>query len=252
MKLTILGSGTCVPSKRRAPSGYLLNSGKDKILLDGGSGTLRQLAKAGTNYSSIETLMYTHFHVDHTAELLPLLFARKNDPSPLISEKLNIYGPEGMLEYILRLDQFAGSWVYKDDDSITDKELKANDEINLGGCTVSCHSTYHQSNSIGYRFISDNGKIFSYTGDTDAGNRLVPLLRNADIAVAECSFPDSSKIKGHMTPSEVAQIAESANVKKLVITHMYPEMDTIDAVPIIQNYFKGIIEIAEDLNEYEI
>jgi len=252
MKLTILGSGSCVPSKRRAPSGYLLESGTDKILLDGGSGTLRQIAKAGINYSSIQTVMYTHFHVDHTAELLPLLFARKHDPSQLRSKKLNIYGPEGMLEHIIRLDGFAGSWVYKDNDSITIKELKVNDEVMLGGCTVSCHSTYHQPESLGYRFRSDNGKIFSYTGDTDRGERLIPLLQDADIAVAECSFPDSSKARGHLTPSEIAQIAENADVKKLLLTHMYPEMDSVDPIPIIKKYFNGIVELAEDLKEYQI
>ena len=252
MKLIILGSGSCVPSKRRAPSGYLLESGDDKILLDGGSGTLQQIAKAGINSSSIQTVMYTHFHVDHTAELLPLLFARKHDPSPLLSKKLNIYGPEGMLEHIIRLDGFAGSWVYKDNDSITIKELKANDEIVFGSCKIACHSTYHQTNSIGYRFTSDNGEIFSYTGDTGRGDRLLPLLQDADIAVAECSFPDSSKVKGHMTPIEIAQIAESANVKKLLLTHLYPEMDSIDPISVINEYFKGIVELAEDLNEYQI
>ena len=252
MKLTILGSGTCVPSKRRAPSGYLLESGKEIILLDGGSGTLRQIATAGINYRSIATLMYTHFHVDHTAELLPLLFARKHDPAPIKSEKLSIYGPEGMLEYILRLDQFAGSWVYNNNDSITVKELKANEEIILGDCTVSCHSTYHQSNSIGYRFVADNGKIFSYTGDTDAGDRLLPLLQNADIALAECSFPDNSKITGHLTPSELARIAQSARVKKLLLTHLYPVMDSVEPIQIIQSLFNGNVEITEDLNEYEV
>jgi len=252
MKLTILGSGSCVPSKRRAPSGYLLESGKEILLLDGGSGTLRQIATTGINYGSISTIMYTHFHVDHTAELLPLLFARKHDPSSVISKTLNIYGPEGMLDHILRLDQFAGSWVYHNNDSITVKELKANDEIVLGDCIISCHSTYHQSNSIGYRFVADNGKIFSYTGDTDAGDRLLPLLQDADIALAECSFPDSSKITGHLTPSELARIAQSAKVKKLLLTHLYPVMDSIEPIPIIQGLFEGDVEITEDFNEYEV
>lgn len=252
MKLTILGSGTCVPSKRRAPSGYLLDTGMENILLDGGSGTLSQIAKTGINYSSIATIMYTHFHVDHTAELLPLLFARKNDPSPSTADKLTIYGPEGMLEYMLRLDQFAGSWVYTDNDKITVKEMKANDEVVLGDCTISCHSTYHQANSIGYRFVQNSGKIISYTGDTDTGDRLLPLLQNADIALVECSFPDNSKIKGHLTPSELAGIAKSANVKRLLLTHLYPVMDTIDPLPIIKEIYKGNVDITEDLNEYEV
>ncbi len=251
MKLTILGSGTCVPSIRRAPSGYLLQTEDKTILFDGGSGTLGRIAKTGVIYSSIDTVIYTHFHVDHTAELLPLLFARKYDPSPLISESLNIYGPEGMLDHMRGLETFAGSWVY-DKNYISVTELKPSDNIKLGGCTVGCHSTYHQPNSLGYRVESVDGKVFSYTGDTDEGERLIPLLDNADIAVAECSFPDRLKTRGHLTPSEIGRIAQKANIKKLIITHLYPEMDKIDPIPIMKLSFNGEIEIAEDLKEYQI
>jgi len=53
MILTILGSGTCVPSlKRNSPSNYLKIDDK-QILIDCGSGTLLQLEKANLSYKEI-------------------------------------------------------------------------------------------------------------------------------------------------------------------------------------------------------
>lgn len=54
MELTILGSGTCIPSlKRRAPA-YLLKIGKKNILIDSGSGTIYQLEKIKLDFFNLD------------------------------------------------------------------------------------------------------------------------------------------------------------------------------------------------------
>ena len=126
----ILGSGTCVPSVKRAPSGYLMNLDDVYYLFDGGSGTLRQIAALNIDYKLIQTIFYTHLHVDHTAELLPFLFARKYDPSSSKQKALNIYGPIGILDHIHKLEKLAGKWVYSDN-NISVTELTAGSELNL-------------------------------------------------------------------------------------------------------------------------
>ena len=246
----ILGSGTCVPSVKRAPSGYLMNLDDVYYLFDGGSGTLRQIAAINVDYSLIDTIFYTHLHVDHTAELLPLLFARKHDPSATEQKKLNIYGPTGILDHIHYLDKLAGEWVYTANNNISVTELTAGSELKLPGGKVEAYGTYHQANSIGYRISCDDGRVLCYTGDTDEGEGLIEFLQNASLAIAECSFPDHNKTKGHLTPTELGIIAAKAGVKRLVLTHLYPEMDNIDAVSIIKEHFTGSVELGEDLTEY--
>src|SRR5436309_10942381 len=69
MELIVLGSGTAAPSLRRAPPGYLLRIGADRVVLDTGPGTLRRLLEAGVTHDQVTHLFYTHNHLDHTGEL---------------------------------------------------------------------------------------------------------------------------------------------------------------------------------------
>ncbi|MDD3156263.1 MAG: MBL fold metallo-hydrolase [Candidatus Pacebacteria bacterium] len=73
MKLTIIGSGTCVPTvKRGSPANYL-QIGKKKILVDCGPGTVRQIVNAKIDYRTIDMVFLTHFHNDHVSDLVALI-----------------------------------------------------------------------------------------------------------------------------------------------------------------------------------
>lgn len=248
----ILGSGTCVPHRSRSQSGYLINLNGNYTLFDSGSGTLNRIASVGVDYKTIENVFYTHLHVDHITDLLPLLFTRKYDPLNKEPADLNIYGPIGIIDYLKKIETIGGSWVYSQNSSINVIELKPGMEIDIRGGKVVPHATYHQPNSLGYRIETAEGYLFSYTGDTEAGESLLGLLENADLAISECSFPDDNRKKGHFTPTTLSLIAEKAAVKKLLLTHLYPEMDDIDVLSLIKQEFSGAVEIGEDLKEYII
>jgi ribonuclease BN (tRNA processing enzyme) len=65
--------------------------------------------------------------------------------------------------------------------------------------------------------------------------------------VSECAAPESAKIPGHLTPSEAGRIAAMAGVKKLVLTHFYPECDRNDMITPCGKEFDGPIILAEDM-----
>jgi len=48
-----------------------------KLLFDSGPGTMRRLLRTKTTIFDIDYIFYSHFHPDHTAELVPFLFATK-------------------------------------------------------------------------------------------------------------------------------------------------------------------------------
>ncbi|MBI5183158.1 MAG: ribonuclease Z, partial [Nitrospinae bacterium] len=75
MDLIIIGSGTCVPSKRRGSPGLVIKTGRKILLFDSGSGTLGRLIQIGISYRDIDYIFYSHIHPDHVADLVPFLFA---------------------------------------------------------------------------------------------------------------------------------------------------------------------------------
>ena len=51
--ITVLGSGTCVPSLTRGSCSVLVETGGRKWLIDSGAGTLRRLLEAGTTITEL-------------------------------------------------------------------------------------------------------------------------------------------------------------------------------------------------------
>ena len=92
MKVTILGSGTCVPRLSRSASSMLVETGKAKILVDLGPGTMRRLLEYGLTIFDLTHIFLTHFHPDHTSELVPLLFATKYPDGAARTRQLTIAG----------------------------------------------------------------------------------------------------------------------------------------------------------------
>ena len=101
----------------------------------------------------------------------------------------------------------------------------------------------HTKNSVSYR-IEHNNKSIIYSGDTDYSNEIIKISKNADLLILECSFP--YKAEGHLTPSLCGKIAAKANVKKLVLTHFYPECDKVDIKKQCGKEFNGKIVLAKD------
>lgn len=248
MKLTILGSGTCVPAiKRGSPANYL-EIGKMKILVDCGPGTLRQLKKAKLDYKDLDAVFLTHFHPDHILDLYmfiqvlnwPWGFNRKKD--------LVLVGPVGFKKfYESYLKPVAGSPrlnTYK----IKIKEIKK--KLNFKNFTVECVKTIHSNSSIAYKFTEKN-KSLVISGDCDYDDKLATFSNNTDVLILECSYPDNMKGDGHLIPKECGLIAQKAKVKKLILTHFYPVSSEKIRLNQTKKIFKNTI-LAEDFMKIKI
>jgi ribonuclease BN (tRNA processing enzyme) len=248
VKLTVLGSGTCVPSLNRNAPGYLLEAGGFMSLVDCGSGTLLQLEKAGSSYREIDAVFITHRHPDHFADLIPLIQALLATPGFRREKVLSIIAPEGFIEYydmtVRSLLSVAGL------DFIRIVEVHGKYEI--GPFHVLTAKTVHSEDSIAYRF-EHNGKAVVFTGDADHDQGIIELSKGADLLIADCSFPDEMKVSGHLCSKECGMIAEAAGVKKLVLSHIYPaDSPDIERVAESSAAYGGEIILAEDLMELEI
>ena len=77
--------------------------------------------------------------------------------------------------------------------------------------------------------IKAQGKTIVYTGDISFSSKknLVGFAKNADLLICESSLlqEQSEKAKSHLTAFQAGEIAKEANVKQLLITHFWPEID---------------------------
>jgi ribonuclease BN (tRNA processing enzyme) len=244
--ITILGSGTCVPSLHRSACSILLEIDTDKILLDSGNGTTRRLLEAGISINQLSHIFYSHFHPDHISEFVSILFALKY--SGLQRNKpLNITAGNGFLGFYDRLKVVFGHWIELDSLILDEMSTFTPDHRQFNAFDVNSIPTNHNPESLSYRFTSRDGASVVYTGDTDECPQLVQISKNADLLICESAMPDGHKVDGHLTPSLAGQIASDAKVSQLVLTHLYPECDTVNIEKQCRKTYSGPLWLAQDL-----
>lgn len=247
MKIVLLGTGFAVPSKERVQSGVLIETEEHRILIDCGSGTLGNLAKAGYAPTDITHVFFTHHHLDHDMDFLPLLKARMI----LGNVGMKAYGPEGTKKWAGAL---LGAYPYLEGRfELEIKELGDGDALDIGNDGIACASVSHPNDGVAYRI--ESGASVVYSGDTEpcAGVRTL-IGDGADLLIHECSVPDSLAVEGHTTPSSLGEFLEGAQVGTLVLTHLSPEIAGAEeeVIETIKRYFSGEVIIGEDLLSLEV
>lgn len=226
----------------------LVETGDNKLLLDAGPGTMRRLLEAGTGIHDITHLFFSHFHPDHTGELATFLFANKYPDLDRRKKPLIILGGKGFYAFFENLKKVYGDWIRLPAGLVSVMELgnRSFDRCGFEDFSVESAPVEHNDESIAYR-ITSKGKSVVYSGDTDYSENLVTLAENTDLFICESAFPDALKSGNHLTPSLAGKIASLANVRHLVLTHLYPECDDADIERECRSAFTGTLSIAEDL-----
>ncbi len=249
MKITFLGTGSILPTRKRFSSGILVDVG-EKLLFDCGPGTMQKLVQAGHDVNEIKHLFITHFHFDHIADYFPILLSRgiakKNEDVPI----LNVYGPKGIDEITEKIFELPQMQYMKELGYKEYTEINEMNKVEIGRCKVSCVPAVHP-NAVAYKIAAE--KTVVYTGDTEPSDAIISFAKNADLLIHECSYPEGH-VDGHTTADELGEVAEKAAVKKLVLNHLYPVCTgkEDDMISKIKERFDGEILVPEDLMMIEV
>ncbi len=254
LTVTILGSGTCVPSLQRSACAALVRVGRARVLVDSGPGTLRRLLEADTRIFDLTHICYTHLHPDHTGELVPLIFATKYPDIQQRKTPLTICAGAGFGRFFRGLRQIYGNWIELPPGMLHVVELDNTgaDQIRFEEFTINTLPVEHNPESLAFRISDRRGKSVVFSGDTDYSDNLAVLAEGADLLICESALPDDQKVSGHLTPSLAGRIATQAGVGKLVLTHFYPECEQADIREQCRKTYSGPLMLAEDLMEFEL
>jgi ribonuclease Z len=149
--LTFLGTSASVPSAERNHPGLLIEAGSDRILLDCGEGTQRQLLRSAAGFRRLDRLLLTHGHFDHVLGIPGLLSTLRLQQS---GHAMTVYGGEGTLEVVARM--LAGFWGEgRAPVPLKFVPLSEGRIIDAGDFTIECFRVCHRdTDSFGFSFES--------------------------------------------------------------------------------------------------
>ncbi|MFC4599847.1 MBL fold metallo-hydrolase [Cohnella hongkongensis] len=236
MNITVIGCWGAYPEKNEATSGYLVECGGSRILLDCGSGVLSRL-QSHCPLEELDAVVLTHTHADHIADVYSLEFAilvlmqigKRSVP-------LDVYVNEAEI----------GSLAFEYPDCIRVRPVRAGGETRIGDVSLAFSETVHEIPCLAVRLTSPDGKALVYSGDSGYCQALIELSRSADVLIIESSFYEAQagRMKGHLTAGEAGRIAALAGAGQTVLTHLphYGELDQLVAEA--SRHYKGPIRLA--------
>lgn len=213
MELTVLGMNGPFPAANGATSGYLMRGEKTRVVMDMGSGTLGRLT-ALMPPEKLDALLLSHWHFDHCSDVLPLLFRLQ----ACAAKPLDVYAPVDESSMVRKVVQQNSAFCLHD--------VQKDDKVQIGEFSVRVFAARHPVPGVMYR-VTDGEKTLCYTGDTNTVEGLTDFAQDADLLLADGLFPTEMWQEGlpHLSAAQTAELARDARVKKLVITHLNPNID---------------------------
>lgn len=213
MRLTILGMNGPFPAPGGATSGYCLAAGEANLCFDLGSGCLSRLT-ALTPPEKLTALLLSHWHYDHSADVLPLIYRLE----ACAAEPLHIYAPVDENSLVRQAVKACGKIVLHD--------ITPGESFTVGEVQVEAFEARHPVPAVMYR-LTHAGRTLCYTGDTNTVEGLVDFAHDADFLLADGLFTEVAWAEGkpHLSAALAAQLAKDAKVGKFVITHLNPAID---------------------------
>ncbi|HUP58777.1 MAG TPA: ribonuclease Z [Bdellovibrionota bacterium] len=229
-----LGTSSGTPTRERGVSALLLKMDSRCLLLDCGDGTQQRAIQAGMNIHALDAIFITHLHGDHVYGLPALLSTLSLQGR---TQPLALHGPHGLAELlrtVLRVSQVHLTF------PLRIREIQPGLVWNTENLKVSCAMLDHRIQAFGYRFDALRGgarRSVTYCTDTRPCESSVHLARGSDLLIHEATYlhelADKARERGHSTARQAAEIAKSAEVSWLMLTHFSPRYR--DLGPLLQD-----------------
>lgn len=269
LDLVVLGSGG-PRSAGRAASSYLVSAGGvPRVLIDAGSGSFARLGETGLDAATIDTVLFTHLHIDHAADLPGIVKSRDLwGKGPV---RFRIVGPAGRQpypstsEFVDRLFGSEGAFAYlpsfRNELQIDTKDLPVSlddaprQALALdGGVTISSVAVDHGDvPAVAYRIQRGRASIVVSGDLASKRTKIVDLARGADILVYDAAVLDPpgsppNLYELHTPPKRIGEVARAAGVRTLILSHIPPAVEPRkgEVLASVRRAFEGDVRFARD------
>ncbi|MBL0899979.1 MAG: MBL fold metallo-hydrolase [Reyranella sp.] len=225
MRLQFLGSGDAFGSGGRFNTCFHLERRQHgNVLVDCGASSMVAIRKWGVDPNAVSTVLVSHLHGDHFAGLPFFLL-----DAQLVSRRtapLLLAGPPGFEERLTVVMEamFTGSTEAPRKFALEIRELVLHERVELNGLAVTPYLMKHFSGAPSYALrIETEGKVLTYSGDTEWVDELIPAGRDADLFICEAYFFDKV-MKYHIDYTTLAKRLPEIAPRRTIVTHMSAEL----------------------------
>ena len=218
------GSGDSFGSGGRFQTCIVVDGPGVRFAIDFGASSLIALAQQGIHPNSLDAILLTHLHGDHCGGVPFLLIdamlaSRRGRP-------LIVAGPAGTIAHLAALREllFPGSAVMVPKFPLDYRELTVGVPNRLLDLVVTPRPARHtaQTNPTALR-VEVGDRVIAYTGDTEWTDEVARVAEGADLLIAECYYYDKP-VKWHLNYPEIARHVRGSGARRVILTHMSPEM----------------------------
>ncbi|MBL8960667.1 MAG: ribonuclease Z [Gemmatimonadetes bacterium] len=246
MRLTTIGTGTAAPHPHRVQSGTLVEAGNLRVLVDCGSGVLWRMAQLGLDWGGITHVVLTHFHADHTADLVAFLTAWRYGQLPPRTEPVTVIGPVGTAAFVDRIAAAFAPGLAGFVPGFQVLDRVPHDPLVLpGDVSLECCPVPHTPESVAWS-LTHGGRRITCSGDQGPSDHFADWAAGSDLLLLECSLPAALDVPIHLTPDLCAEVAARANPGTLWLNHFYPPVEPLDIEGIIGARWSGSVTRATD------
>ena len=238
LRVTLLGTGSPIPSTERFGFSVLVQAGENNYVVDAGRGAIVRLIQAGVEAGQVDGLFLTHFHSDHVISIDDLWMTGYVPAFGGREGAFDVYGPEGVTNIV---DNLREAFQNDVDVRVADKELERDTTgieaheftedgviFDEDGLKVTMFDVQHDPADViqpakGYR-IDYEGKSVVISGDTIPNENVATYGKDADLLIHEvAAFQDRNVlpqvISHHTTPEQAGEIFAQAQPKVAVYSH---------------------------------
>ena len=284
LELVLLGTSSPIHTPHRFGPSQVITDGRTRIMVDTGWGSTLRLYQAAMPPQSIDAIFITHLHSDHTTDLADFLVMRWVGG---VRGPIQIYGPAGTSLMVkgfqeamaadtkYRLDHH-GEKLWSGGLSADITEFEAGEEpmvvAEIGGIVVKAFEVDHRPVKPAYGFrLEKGGHSIVISGDTNPCPGLLAGAKGADILVCDSMNQAMMKVLEnqlrtagnevqaslledahtyHAPIAAMAETAQQAGVKHLVVSHMMPPVPVEQEAQFVaglDRVFEAKITVGRDL-----
>jgi ribonuclease BN (tRNA processing enzyme) len=223
-----------------------VREGKTNLLVDCGTGVLSNLQRV-VSLDKVDSMVISHIHADHFYDLIPYRYAlmrlARGDIKPALYVPPG--GKKALLKNVSVFDKSPDFFSKYFD--VEEYDPKCG--IRVGKLSIEFAAVKHYIPA--YAMAISGKKRLVYSADSGLCDELAEIAKGADLFLCEaarCSRDDGEW--GHILASDAVKLAKSAKVKRLVLTHFWPDHDYSGQLRQAGRAFGGGLEEAGVLREY--